>query len=977
MQKAVLFILCGLFLIGCGRPKTFLAEDVKTIFVDMETTKAEKILAGSYELDGANAISKEQARSGKRSIKLGPNHKKAGLIQFSGVKKGDIFIVKVWKYIGPSDSARLLPELTEKSKGTLVLTHWNGGKKEHKLESIEVIQIIKGWGLVKLHYKAKKDDENLSVYLSSSGSRMEYFDDLSIARYSGQDKRDVLRIQIPDSSMDSLIVYRQRALANKVISPREKIYVKAEIELDGKTIPIKMRLKGDWTDHLKTDKWSFRIKVRGNNAFMGLKSFSIQTPSTRGYMMEWFAHKLFDREDVLTTRYEFLPVLINGEMKGIYALEEHFDKQLLEQRNRREGPIVKFDETGFWQKILVFKANGFHPKIPIFESSDVLPFKKNRTYKSPVLREQFLLAKKNMERYRNSDSAVDEYMDEDRFGQFLALTDVLNVAHSRIWHNQRFYFNPITTRLEPVAFDCFTQWDIPKFELSGANRRNLTGRIIQYRPAQKAYARYLKKYSDSTFLHTVFEEMRDEIEAAEAIIAMEYSDKKVDRKTLFDNCREIRRLLPQYEEKQKDISAPEPGRVKVFDTIPENVLYTEVAFRAHRQSESLENSNLALLNYHLHPVKVMAYTVKGHEDSLIYLDNPIPIDAYNPSQKPIYETFNGRVRQLYYQAANCGDSLFSRKVSKWPIVEMDEHSRNIQTKRSVVEMEGNKTLIRKGNYRISSDLVIPKGTELLIEPGAKIDLVNQASIISYSPVKMVGTETEPIELYSSDKTGAGLIIWAKGQQTQMKQVHFSNLNTRRRDGWILTGAVSIYEGDLEMDNCHFANALSEDALNVVRSTFQIENCRFSGAFSDAFDADFCRGTISNSVFENIGNDCIDFSGSETTVANCTIKQAGDKGISAGERSTVTIDNCTINGAVMAVASKDRSSVNIENLAMDNCEYSFAAYCKKAEFGPATIQANDRPQNDNQMKHLIQKGSVLILSGDSLHGSKEIPMELLN
>ncbi|MGY8927818.1 MAG: CotH kinase family protein, partial [Flavobacteriales bacterium] len=88
--------------------------------------------------------------------------------------------------------------------------------------------------------------------------------------------------------------------------------------------------------------------MKGNNAYRGLKSFSIQNPNTRSFMSEWFAHKLFEKEDVLTTKYIFVPVIINGQKMGVYALEEHFDKQLLEARNRREAPIVKFDEEGVW-----------------------------------------------------------------------------------------------------------------------------------------------------------------------------------------------------------------------------------------------------------------------------------------------------------------------------------------------------------------------------------------------------------------------------------------------------------------------------------------------------------------------------------------------------------------------------------------------------------------------------------------------------
>ncbi len=55
-------------------------------------------------------------------------------------------------------------------------------------------------------------------------------------------------------------------------------------------------------------------------------------------MLEWYIHQICAEEDLLTTRYDFVNVEINGEIKGAYALEEHFDKQLLEARNRREGP---------------------------------------------------------------------------------------------------------------------------------------------------------------------------------------------------------------------------------------------------------------------------------------------------------------------------------------------------------------------------------------------------------------------------------------------------------------------------------------------------------------------------------------------------------------------------------------------------------------------------------------------------------------
>ena len=105
-----------------------------------------------------------------------------------------------------------------------------------------------------------------------------------------------------------------------------------------------MRLKGDEVDHLRGKKWSYRVKVKGDRTLLGLKVFSLQHPGTRNYLDEWFYHQLLEREDVLSLRYSFVHLTLNGKDMGIYALEEHFAKQLVEHHQRREGPIVRFDE---------------------------------------------------------------------------------------------------------------------------------------------------------------------------------------------------------------------------------------------------------------------------------------------------------------------------------------------------------------------------------------------------------------------------------------------------------------------------------------------------------------------------------------------------------------------------------------------------------------------------------------------------------
>ena len=199
---------------------------------------------------------------------------------------------------------------------------------------------------------------------------------------------------------------------------------------------------------------SYRIKTGADYAYEGLRSFSIQHPQTRNYMHEWFLHRLCDFEGLLSTKYAFLQVNVNNTPTGIYALEEHFDKQLLESRNKREGPILKLDESGFWALAIKEREQEI-AKIPypFYEAAVVSCFKKGRTQKSSSLSAQFQNGIVLLEHFKNTYDRPDLLFDIDQIATYYALMDLGNVNHSLAWHNRRFYYNPVTAKLEHIGFD--------------------------------------------------------------------------------------------------------------------------------------------------------------------------------------------------------------------------------------------------------------------------------------------------------------------------------------------------------------------------------------------------------------------------------------------------------------------------------------------------------------------------------------------
>ena len=76
-----------------------------------------------------------------------------------------------------------------------------------------------------------------------------------------------------------------------------------------------------------------------------MRRFSVQAPKRSGWGHEWVMYQWFRKEGLIALRYDYIDLTLNGKRRGIYALEESFSKELIENNQRREGPILKWDES--------------------------------------------------------------------------------------------------------------------------------------------------------------------------------------------------------------------------------------------------------------------------------------------------------------------------------------------------------------------------------------------------------------------------------------------------------------------------------------------------------------------------------------------------------------------------------------------------------------------------------------------------------
>jgi hypothetical protein len=290
---------------------------------------------------------------------------------------------------------------------------------------------------------------------------------------------------------------------------------------------------------------------------------------------------------------------------------------------------------------------------------------------------------------------------------------------------------------------------------------------------------------------------------------------------------------------------------------------------------------------------------------------------------------------------------------------------------------GDVLTIDPGHWKVESDIIVPPGFTLSAGPGTRLEFAAETALISHGAVLFSGVEGNPVVLRGiEDDQWQGIAVLQAYQKSMLRHVEIENTRGVTRDAWQLTGGVTFYHSDVEIEDVSIRRHGGEDALNIVRSQFDIVRLDVSDAKSDAFDADFTTGTIRDSEFAKSGGDALDFSGSQIDIDGIRFQGIRDKALSVGEASKVRASNLTMSDVGTAAASKDGSQLYIDGMVINDVVFAgLMAYTKKPEYGPAAIKAENVDYKPTGPVGRVQTGSTIELDGADLP-SEDLDVDLL-
>jgi hypothetical protein len=797
-----------------------------------------------------------------------------------------------------------------------------------------------------------------------------------------------LVIDIGFTEMQALYAKRSEALSAQTLIQGADDFVPASIRHGDRTTRVKLRLKGDYIDHLDTEKWSFRVHVRDDDHIFGLRRFSLQHPKVRGYQGEALFFEYLRRIGLLAPRYFFVHVIVNGNEAGVMAVEEHFSKELLESQSRRDGVIIKFDESLLWQERVTRGIETWLSKrVTSYKNVPIDVFRAGSVAESPALSRDLETATGLLRGIVEGTIAPSEAFDVAQLGLFLAACELWSARHALYWTNLRFYLNPVSLRLEPVAFDALVA-NRPDTSESVVRQEPIISGLLDDPAVSAAYERGLQDLAEDLLADGLVEQLEAVQEQHLSILQKEYV---LLEPFSFDLLEERARFLAGLSEHQLDsppvttenypsliqaylITEREGSYVEIASIVPDTVEVVSARWVSEdgQYMEPLEYATEPELPLRLSPTRV----------NTVPRPQRFPYDA--PSRADLNLEFLTRIPgQIGNQATSARP--YMPPATHHPISALTSVQRLAAHRFLDIDSSANEIHASPGHWLVEGSLVVPRGFKLVVGPGTTLRFQENAALIALGPIELHGTVEEPIVLEgrtgaTGDGTWQGIVALQDSGKSEWSHVEIRDTTGVDRSWWSLTGGVTFHHGEVELRNCTFSGNRGEDALNIIDGKFILEDISILDALSDGLDIDFGEGTVRGGLFRNIGSvgggDALDVSGAVVDIEGSVFEDIQDKALSVGEQSSVTARNIRIVRAGVGAASKDGSTLELIGATIESTQHAaLMAYIKKPVFGSSRIEARELQFRGVEVEARAQTGSRIEIDG-KLTATEDLDVEEL-
>ncbi len=321
----------------------------------------------------------------------------------------------------------------------------------------------------------------------------------------------IVAIDMPYEGYYQILLQRDEALETGVYIGQEEDFQTAEITLNDLRYPVHIRLQEGTTNQLgDNDKWNWEVRLRGEGELLGMRRFELLDPAENNWLSQYAFVKALEKAGVLTSSYQFVRLFVNGADVGIYAMQEDMTVSLPLRQQLPPGVIVEFDSRQLWQSVRYFEgdeAAALADPVTNLNATDLIYFQVDSFQiaagaSNSELNDQAVEAIRLLHGLQTGEIPASQVFDVEKYGRFLALSDLWGAIDGTSLVNLRYYFNPLTYRLEPIGYNGNPLVD---------NQRISLDSTYNSLPLQTAYVQAAAQLTDPNYLAELQAELTAEL----------------------------------------------------------------------------------------------------------------------------------------------------------------------------------------------------------------------------------------------------------------------------------------------------------------------------------------------------------------------------------------------------------------------------------------------------------------------------------
>ncbi len=752
----------------------------------------------------------------------------------------------------------------------------------------------------------------------------------------------IMELQINELNFRKIAEKRKEAKRVGLLFSSKEDLVDANLKVDKREYSCLARLKGDLLDHLRSDKWSFRIMLDGNETWRGMNIFSIHNSKARSHLAEWTMHQLMRTEGIISPKYDFMQFILNRKTIGIYGYEQHFDNHFLIDNKKLISPIIRHNDDGYWDNVL-----GKLKDYEWAESSQLELFNKENEGDQQFMK-LYHYGHSQLNDYLDGRKEAEDVFELDKMAKYYALMEIGHGLHAQLMTNIRFYVDPSTSLLEPIGYDFFGdhmpnvneywrpigQWEngenvIERSRDGYAYMRRLFGDL-------KFYARYMKhleRYSSDSYIDAKLGEFDQQLKSRNDFINTdpEYARYTYDLKHQFRKAGYTRAKL-----------YPLPN----------------VSLKSYRSSD---RTDVYLQGFHYFPLKVIGYKTNKKTE---YLKEPILINAYSPDSPVVSHRLKTKSKStiIVYQTLGL-DSIFYHEINNDIVPEI-----NIPTQNSVfvsiskhpdIKTTGASHIVKATRLVIDRPYIIDKHEDLAISKGTQVEFKKGGSLTVHGQILSLGTAGEPIMFAGNRSVGQGILISKNRRESRFSHCSFSGMGSYSAGTVKLSATVHVDEANVKFVNCLWNNNNAQIDLMLSNAEYQLTNTIFQNNAGNAIRSIFSQGNITKVIVNNYGGSGLIQIGGRTIIKDYTATNLLGWALDFDLLAMSNITNYSTEKGVHSLRAKGSSEVVIK-------EYKGKVSKRDIEVTgsekPETRVIISNAKEAEKLMYIVEPGALLKING---------------